>query len=178
MRKRKKQFKQNRVFIRRNHQIRAEKVRVIDKDEKQVGVLLLREALKLSDEQGVDLVEIAPKANPPVVKLIEFDKFQYQQKKKKQEERRGSKTSQTKQVQFGPFIGPHDLEIKLKRARGFLSEGDKVKFLIRFRGRQITKKHLGELTMQKVIDDLEDVAKIERDMHMEGRQLVMIVTKR
>lgn len=167
----------NNIFYRRNHQIRAEVVRLIDKDAKQLGVMPIGEARKIAEEQGVDLVEVAPLAKPPVVKVIDYSKFLYQLKKKRQEEKTGSKTSQTKQLRFGPFIGEHDLEIKLKKAKEFLADGDKVKFAIKFSGRQITKKELGEATMNKVLERLADVAKIEREMHMEGRQLVIIVTK-
>lgn len=152
-------------------------MRLIDKDAKQLGVLSIEEARKIAEEQGVDLVEVAPLAKPPVVKVIDYSKFLYQLKKKKQEEKKGSKTSQTKQIRFGPFIGEHDLAVKLKKAREFLADGDKVKFAIKFAGRQITKKELGEATMNRVLESIQDVAKVEREMHMEGRQLVVIVTK-
>lgn len=165
-------------FYRKNEQIRAREVRLIDKEDKQIGVMSLSEALKLAAEQELDLVEIAPMAKPPVVKIIDFSKFLYQLSKKKKEEKKNSKTSQTKQIRFGPFIGEHDLEIKLKKARGFLDDGDKVKFAVKFAGRQITKKELGEQVLKKVLIALEDIAKQEREMRMEGRQLVVILTKK
>lgn len=138
----------------------------------------LSEAMQIASEKELDLVEIAPSATPPVVKVIDFSKFLYYLSKKKKEEKKNTKTSQTKQIRFGPFIGEHDLEIKLKKARGFLDDGDKVKFAVKFAGRQITKKNLGELVLNKVLDNLEDVAKPEREMKMEGRQLVIILTKK
>ncbi len=135
------------------------------------------EARKLSDEQELDLVEVAPMAKPPVARLIDYSKFLYQLKKKKQEEKKKSTTSETKQIRMGPFIGEHDLDIKVKKASEFLEDGDKVKFIVRFRGREFTKKELGENVLNKVIAKLEDVAKVERDPHMEGRQMVTILSR-
>lgn len=135
------------------------------------------EARKLSDEQELDLVEIAPMAKPPVARLIDYSKFLYQLKKKKQEEKKKSVTSETKQIRMGPFIGDHDLDIKVKRAKEFFDDGDKVKFEVRFRGREFTKKELGEQVLRKVITKLEDVAKVEREPHMEGRQMVTILSR-
>lgn len=138
----------------------------------------ISEAIELARKEELDLVEIAPAATPPVVKIIDFSKFLYYLNKKKKEEKKNTKTSQTKQIRFGPFIGEHDLEIKLKKAREFLDDGDKVKFAVKFAGRQITKKELGEQVLSKVLVSLEDVAKQEREMRMEGRQLVVIVSKK
>jgi len=165
-------------FFKKNEQIRAREVRLIDHEDKQIGIMSLSEAMQIASEKELDLVEIAPSATPPVVKVIDFSKFLYYLSKKKKEEKKNTKTSQTKQIRFGPFIGEHDLEIKLKKARGFLDDGDKVKFAVKFAGRQITKKNLGELVLNKVLDNLEDVAKPEREMKMEGRQLVIILTKK
>lgn len=177
--KRKSNTQKNKLpFYRKNDQIRAKEVRLIDSEDKQVGVMGIEEARLKAQENNLDLVEVAPAAQPPVVKIIDFSKFLYQLNKKKKEEKKNSKTSQTKQIRFGPFIGEHDLEIKLKRAREFLAEGDKVKFAVKFAGRQITKKELGEKVLNEILERLEDVAKQEREMRMEGRQLVVIVTKR
>lgn len=176
---RKKYNTRNRLpFYRKNEQIRASEVRLIDNEDKQIGIVKLSEALKMASEKELDLVEIAPKAKPPVVKIIDYSKFLYHLSKKKKEEKRNTKTSQTKQLRFGPFIGEHDLEIKLKKAREFLSDGDKVKFAIKFAGRQITKKYLGEQVLNKILANLEDVGKPEKAMRMEGRQLVVILTKK
>lgn len=168
---------QKKEFFRRNHQIRAVTVRVIDAEAKQVGVLALSEALKMAEEQGIDLVEVAPLAQPPVVKLIDYSKFLYQLKKKKQEEKKGAKTSETKQIRFGPFIGEHDLDIKIKRAKEFLTDGDKVKFTVRFTGRQMSHQESGRTVLKQVIEKLGELAKVEREMKMEGRQMSMFVTK-
>ncbi len=176
--RRKTNKRNNLPFYRKNEQIRAREVRLIDSEDKQIGVMAILEALEMAREKELDLVEIAPQAKPPVVKIIDFSKFLYHLNKKKKEEKKNTKTSQTKQIRFGPFIGEHDLAIKLKKAREFLAEGDKVKFAVRFAGRQITKKELGERVLNKVLDSLEDVAKQEREMRMEGRQLVVIITKK
>lgn len=170
--------KSNLPFYKRNEQIRANEVRLIDSEDKQIGVVSLKEALELAREKELDLVEIAPQAKPPVVKVIDYSKFLYYLSKKKKEEKKNTKTSTTKQLRFGPFIGEHDLEIKLKKAREFLNDGDKVKFAVKFAGRQITKRNLGEQVLNKVLTSLEDVAKQEREMRMEGRQLVVIITKK
>ena len=170
--------KSNLPFYRKNEQIRAQSVRLIDSEDKQIGVMSLTEAFEHAREQELDLVEIAPAAKPPVVKVIDYSKFLYYLSKKKKEEKKNTKTSQTKQLRFGPFIGEHDLEIKLKKAREFLEDGDKVKFAVKFAGRQITKKELGEQVLNRILADLDEVAKQEREMRMEGRQLVVIVTKK
>ncbi len=176
---RKRTNTQNKLpFYRKNNQIRAQEVRLIDNEDKQIGIMSLSDAFKLAQEKELDLVEIAPSAKPPVVKIIDFSKFIYYLNKKKKEEKKNTKTSQTKQIRFGPFIGEHDLDIKLKKARGFLDDGDKVKFAVKFAGRQITKKELGEQVLNKVLQSLDDVAKAEKEMRMEGRQLVVILTKK
>jgi translation initiation factor IF-3 len=168
---------QKQPFYRINHQIRAREVRLLDHENKQIGVMSMDEARRLSDEQVLDLVEIAPQAQPPVVKLIDYSKFLYQLKKKQQEEKKKSITSETKQIRMGPFIGEHDLDIKVKRAKEFFEDGDKVKFEIRFRGREFTKKELGEKVLLKVIEKLQEVAKVEREPHMEGRQMVTLLSR-
>jgi translation initiation factor IF-3 len=142
-----------------------------------IGILPIGEALKLAQEQEIDLVEVAPLAKPPVAKLIDYSKFLYQLKKKKKEEKKGSKTSETKQIRFGPFIGEHDLDIKIKKAKEFLTDGDKVKFAIRFTGRQMGHQNIGREKLEQVIEKLGELAKVEREMKMEGRQLTMMVTR-
>lgn len=165
------------VFYKRNYQIRAAEVRVVDDKAQMIGVMPLKEALAKAEELGVDLVEIAPLAKPPVVKIIDFSKFLYQQKKKKQEEKKGAKKSETKQIRFGPFIGDHDLDIKVKRAKEFLEDGDKVKFAVRFTGRQMGRTDMGNVVLKKVLEKLGEIAKVEREMHMEGRQMIMMITR-
>lgn len=160
-----------------NEQISASNLRLLDQDGKQIGVVTRQEALKSARDQELDLVEVAPAASPPVAKIIDYSKFLYQLKKKKQEEKKTTKVSETKQIRLGPFTQDHDLDVKLKRAREFLEDGDKVKFLVRFAGRAITKQELGRILLAKVVERLGELAKVEREMHMEGRQMIMIVSK-
>lgn len=166
-----------RKFYRVNNQITAANFRLLEETGKQIGIVSRQEALTRAQTDGLDLVEIAPNATPVVVKLIDYSKFLYQEKKKKQEEKKGSRASETKQIWSGPFIGDHDLEIKLKKAREFIEEGNKVKFMVKFSGRAITKKDLGEGVLKRVIDNLQDVAKIDREIHMEGRAMVVMLSK-
>ncbi|PIT89399.1 MAG: translation initiation factor IF-3 [Candidatus Levybacteria bacterium CG10_big_fil_rev_8_21_14_0_10_36_7] len=176
MRKRYKPKSQSFSF-RSNERIFAKSIRLIDAQGKQIGVVTREEALQKAREADLDIVEIGPNAVPPVVKLIDYKKFLYQMKKKKQEEKKGTQTSETKQIQLGPFIGEHDLEIKLKRAREFMNDNDKVKFTVRFKGRAITKKELGEEVLKKVIERLADIGKVDRAPYMEGRQMAMFMSR-
>lgn len=164
-------------YHRLNHQITAREVRLLDASGKQIGVMPISDALKLATEETLDLVEIAGQAVPPVVKLIDYRKFLYQEKKKKQEEKRNAHITETKQIRFGPFINDYDLGIKLNRAREFISDGDKVKFIVRFQGRAITKQDLGRVILEKVINQMADTTKVDRDIHMEGRQMIVVLTR-
>ncbi len=164
-------------FYRLNNQITAKEVRLLDDEGKQIGVMPIGDALRLSLEQNLDLVEIAQQAQPPVVKLIDYRKFLYQEKKKKQEEKKHAHVTETKQIRFGPFIDDHDLGIKIDRAREFIATGDKVKFIIKFQGRAITKQDLGRIVLDKVVAKTSDVAKVDREIHMEGRQMVVVLSK-
>ena len=139
-----------------NNQITAHEVRLLDDSGKQIGIKQIKEALQLSLDEGLDLVEIAPMASPPVVKMIDYRKFLYQEKKRKQEEKKNAHVTETKQVRFGPFINDYDLDIKLKHAKEFIAENNKVKFIIRFQGRAITKQDLGRVIMEKVVAKMSD----------------------
>src|SRR3989344_4467782 len=132
-------------------------MRLLDDTGKQIGVLTKDAALKKSREAGLDLVEIAPKAVPPVVKLIDYNKFLYQLKKKKQEEKKSTSKSETKEMRSGPFIDDHDLDIKIKKVREFLEDGDKVRFVVRFRGREMGRQDMGRAVLQKVIERLGEL---------------------
>ena len=165
------------VRYRINREITSPTVRLLDDRGAQIGVVSISEAKALSEEKVLDLVEVAPQARPPVVKLIDYNKFLYQLKKKKQDEKKHTHKSGTKQIQFGPFIDGHDLEIKLSRAREFINDGDKVRFVVKFRGREMTKQYLGREVLSSVIAKMQTIAKVDKEMHMEGRQLVMIMSK-
>lgn len=163
-------------FYRTNERIFASSLRVLDSESKQIGVLSKFEALGKARELGLDLVEIAPMAKPPVAKIINFKKFIYQESKKKREEKRKAKVSETKEVRLGPFMDDHDLGVMIRRARDFLSEGNKVRLVLKFIGRQIVHPEFGQAVMKKVIASLSDISKMERDPHFEGKQLIALIT--
>ena len=165
-----------RKFYRTNERIFALTLRVLDSVGKQIGVMSKFDALKLSRGKGVDLVEIAAMAKPPVAKIIDFKKFLYQESKKKKEEKKKSKISETKELRLGPFMNDHDLQVMIKRGRGFLEDNDKVKLVLKFMGRQIAHPEFGKAVMQKVIEALSSISKIERDPHFEGKQLITILS--
>lgn len=174
--KRHKRSQDQRRFYRINERIAARELRVLDAEGKQVGILDRFAALSKAREMGLDLVEIAPLAKPPVAKIVDYNKFLYQEEKRKREEKKKAKVSETKEVRLGPFISDNDLQVMVRRAREFLLEGDKVRFVVKFRGRQVTRPEFGFATARKAIALLDDVSKVERDPHMEGRQLVAIVS--
>ena len=170
-----KKNKEVRHYYRRNESISAQTLRVLDSEGKQIGILNRFEALQKAREAGLDLVEIAAQAKPPVVKIIDFNKFLYQQEKKKREEKKKAKVSETKEVRLGPFMNDHDLGVSVRRAKEFLGDNDKVRFVLKFIGRQITHPEFGFQTMKKVLDALSDISKVEREPHLEGKQLITIV---
>lgn len=148
---------------------------MIGADGKQLGVMSLREALDIAQKAGVDLVEISPKANPPVAKIIDWGKYQYQKMKEQQKARRNNKANELKQMRFGLKIGSNDLEIKLRKIRAFLSDGHKVKILIFFRGREIAHKNLGYDLIDKMMEQLKDEATLEQKPTMAGRNLSIVI---
>lgn len=174
--KRHKRKPDNRKFYRINERIFAGTMRVLDLNGKQIGVLSKYEALKKARSENLDLVEIAPMATPPVAKIIDFNKFMYQEEKKKKEEKKKSKTSETKELRLGPFIDDHDFMVVMKRGREFLGDGNKVRFVVKFAGRQITHPEFGEKTLERAIGELSDISKVEREKHFEGRQLIVILS--
>lgn len=161
--------------VRVNEQIRAKELRVIGTDGEQLGVLPLAEARRLADEAGVDLVEISPNADPPVAKIIDWGKYQYQKMKELQKSRKNAKVSELKQMRLGLKIGVNDLEIKLRKIRKFLADGDKVKIMIFFRGREMAHKELGFDLINQIIAKLEDDAVVEQKPQMAGRNLSITV---
>lgn len=162
-------------FYRVNERISAPSLRVIQSDGKQIGVLSRFDALKKAKEEGLDLVEIAPMANPPVAKVIDFNKFLYQEEKRKREEKRKTKTGETKEVRLGPFMDDHDLLVMVNRARDFLADSNKVKLVVRFTGRQMAHPEFGHQILERTIEALSDVSKVEREKKFEGRQLIVIL---
>ncbi|MGO3702217.1 MAG: translation initiation factor IF-3 [Candidatus Saccharimonadales bacterium] len=161
--------------VRVNGQIRAKELRVIGTDGEQLGVMSYTEAQRLADEAGVDLVEISPNAAPPVAKIIDWGKYQYQKMKELQKNRKKAKVSELKQMRLGLKIGQNDLEIKLRKIRKFLENGDKVKIMIFFRGREMAHKELGFELIERIIGMLEEDAVVEQKPQMAGRNLSITV---
>jgi translation initiation factor IF-3 len=161
-----------------NTEIDARTIRLIDADGEMVGVVSLREGLEMAAEVGLDLVEVSPNADPPVCKILDFGKFKYEAQKKKNEARKKQKVIEVKEVKLRPNIDDNDYEVKMRAMRKFLTEGDKVKITLRFRGREMAHQHLGMALLDRVREALDDLAKIEQVPRMEGRQMVMIVAPR
>ena len=161
--------------MRINEAIRASELRVIGTNGEQLGIMSRTEALKVAQEAGVDLVEISPTASPPVVKVTDWGKYQYQKMKEQQKNRRSNKGNELKQMRFGLKIGANDLEIKLRKIREFLADGHKVKILIFYRGREMAHKELGYELIERVISLLDEVAVLEQKPQMAGRNLSIVV---
>ncbi|MBI3283033.1 translation initiation factor IF-3 [Candidatus Curtissbacteria bacterium] len=161
--------------FRLNHQITASEVRAIGEDGKQIGVLPISEALKLAGESESDLVEIAPDAKPPVVRIINFKKFKYLEEKKEKEARKHAKATELKEVRFSPFIGEHDFQTATLKVKRFLAEGDLVKVSIVFLGRQMAHQEFGPKLLTRIMSTLEGIGEQEREARFEGRRYVTIV---
>jgi translation initiation factor IF-3 len=174
--KRYKRHEDNRKFYRVNERIFALSLRVLDAEGKQIGVLSKFEALQEARSQGLDLVEVAPLAKPPVAKIVDYKKFLYQEEKKKREEKKKTKASETKEVRLGPFMSENDLGVMTRRAKEFLENGDKVRLVVFFSGRQITHPEFGHKVLDKTIAELADVSKVERDRKFEGRKLIALLS--
>lgn len=157
-----------------NEQIRVREVRIVG-DGIESTVLPTRDALRLAEQQGVDLVEISPNAEPPVCRLIDYSKFIYQQRKKQKEIKAKQVKIEIKEIRFGPQTDDHDYNFKLKHARGFLSEGDKVKAYVFFRGRSILFKEQGEVLLLRFAQDLEEYGKVESMPVLEGKRMTMFI---
>ncbi|WP_367280796.1 translation initiation factor IF-3 [uncultured Chloroflexus sp.] len=158
-----------------NNRIRAREVRLIDENGTQVGIVSLREALAMAEERGYDLVEVAPNAVPPVCRLLDYGKFRYEQSKKEREARRNQKQSELKQIRLMPRTDDHDIAVKANQARRFLLAGDKVKFNLRFRGREMAHPEIGRKMLDEIAEQLSDIAVIEQKPLMEGRVLSMLL---
>jgi len=150
-------------------------VRLIQDDGEQIGIVSIDEARERARDRGMDLVEVAAEARPPVVKMMDYGKFKYEAARAAREARKKQHTIKVKEVKFRPGIEEHDYEFKVGHVRRFLDEGNKVKLTMMFRGRQITHPELGLVVLQKVTEDLKDVAKVESNANMEGRAMSMIV---
>ncbi|MDX1556258.1 MAG: translation initiation factor IF-3 [Xanthomonadales bacterium] len=161
---------------RRNEDITAPQVRVIQDDGEQAGVMRIEAALGLAEEQGLDLVEIVPNAEPPVCRIMDYGKFRFEQAKKAQLAKKKQKNVQVKEVKFRPGTEEADYQVKMRNVRRFIEEGDKVKVTLRFRGREMAHQELGAKMLKRVETDMGDEIVVEQWPKMEGRQMVMMIS--
>jgi translation initiation factor IF-3 len=155
--------------------IQAEKVRVIDENGENLGVMYTREAIEQANELGLNLVEVSPGADPPVAKYLDVGKYRYEAQKKANLARKSQKTQQIKEIKMRPNIDDHDYDVKMRSVRKFIEEGDKVKMTLRFRGREMAHQELGMNLLNRVRDDTAEIAKIEAYPRLEGRQMLMVL---
>ncbi len=159
-----------------NEEISVLRVRLVDERGGMVGVVGRNEALTMAANAGLDLVEIAPGADPPVCKILDYGKFKYEEQKKKNEARKKQKIIEVKEIKLRPSIDIHDYAVKMRSMNKFIEEGDKVKVTMRFRGRELAHQELGMNVLMRVKDDLDAIAKVEQTPRMEGRQMTMVVS--
>lgn len=158
-----------------NHEIRIEEVRLIDETGKQLGIYPTREALRMAQDRGLDLVEVAPNARPPVCRILAYGKYMYERSRREREARKAQKQSEVKEIRLRPKIAEHDVMVKVKRARQFLADGAKVRVRVRFRGREITHKEIAKELLDRIAEQMSDVAIIEQRPAMEGYTMLMIL---
>ena len=161
-----------------NRRIRVPQVRVIGADGAQLGVLDTSEALRIAEEGGLDLVEVSPKAMPPVCKIMDYGKFKYEDSKKRKDAKKHQSTVTYKEIKFRPKTDAHDLDFKVKHIRRFLSEGNKARLVVIFRGREIVHPETGQAMLKKVVELTQDIAMVEQPPMMEGRRMLMIISPR
>ena len=161
-----------------NEQIRAAMVRLIDERGENVGVVPIAQALGRAEQAGLDLVEIAPLAQPPVCKILDFGKYKYEEQKRKNEARKKQKVIDVKEIKLRPGIDEHDYDVKMRSVARFLEEGDKVKVTMRFRGREMVHQELGAQVLDRVRTQFDAAAKVEQFPRLEGRQMVMVLAPR
>jgi translation initiation factor IF-3 len=158
-----------------NRAIRAREIRVIGEDGEQIGVMATRDALAIAEEKDLDLVEVAPNANPPVCRLMDYGKYLYEQQKRERESRKAQKQIEIKEVRLRPKTGEHDIQVVLNKSRKFLQDDAKVRVRIRFRGREIVHKEVALDLMKRVAKDLGDIAVIESAPSFDGRSMIMLL---
>jgi translation initiation factor IF-3 len=155
--------------------IQSDKVRVIDENGENIGVMYTKEAMEQANELGLNLVEVSPNADPPVAKYLDVGKYRYEAQKKANAARKTQKTQEIKEIKMRPNIDVHDYDVKMRSVRKFLEEGDKVKMTLRFRGREMAHQELGMDLLNRVRDDTAEIAKIEAYPRLEGRQMLMVL---
>ena len=161
-----------------NEDIRALQVRLIDQDGEMQGVMSARDALQRAYVAGLDLLEISPNADPPVVKILDFGKFKYEQQKKKNEAKKKQKVIEIKEVKVRPNIDENDYQVKLRAMKSFIDEADKVKVTLRFRGREMAHQDIGIKVLERIRADMDEQTKVEQMPRMENRQMIMVLTPR
>lgn len=161
-----------------NREITARSVRLVGADGEMVGVVSLRDALIAAEEASLDLVEVAPQAEPPVCKILDYGKFKYEAQKKAAEARKKQKIIEVKEIKLRPNIDDNDYDVKMRSAKRFIEEGDKVKVTMRFRGREMAHQDIGMNVLMRVRDHLDEFAKVEQMPKLEGRQMVMVLAPR
>ena len=161
-----------------NEFIQSAKVRVIDENGENLGVMLTAEAMEQAADVGLDLVEVSPNADPPVAKFLDVGKYKYEAQKKANLARKSQKTQDIKEIKMRPNIDDHDYDVKMKKVHSFIEDGDKVKITLRFRGRELSHRELGMNLLLRVQDDTKEGAKVEAQPRMEGRQMLMVLWPR
>ena len=161
-----------------NGQIREKEVQVIDENGQKLGIMKTRDAITITEEKNLDLVLVAPTGNPPVCKIMNYGKYKFEQAKKEKEARKKQKVIELKEIRITPNIDSHDFDFKCKNARKFLEDGAKVKITVRFRGRELNYVKLGETTLNKFSESLEDIANIEKKPMLEGKNMFVILSKK
>ena len=162
--------------MRINEEIRIKEVRVTDANGEQLGIMATRDALRLAEERHLDLVEVAPKARPPVCRIMDFGKYRYEQQKREKEAKKKQKVVTIKEVKLRPNIEQHDFDVKLKNAAKFIGEGNKVKITIMFRGRELSHPELGNELLDRAVETLGDTVLVERTAKLEGKNMTMVVS--
>lgn len=162
--------------LRINEEIRAKEIRVVSSEGEQLGIMSVRDALKLALEKELDLVEVAPNAKPPVCRIMDYGKYRYEQSKREREARKKQRIIEVKEIRMTPKIEEHDFQVKVKAVQKFLKDGDKVKAMIRFRGREIVHAELGRAILLQLFENVRDHAVIEREPKIEGKNMIMILS--
>ena len=160
---------------RANNRINSPEVQVIASNGDNLGILNTNQAIAMAKDEGLDLIEIAPKANPPVCKIIDIGKFKYDAQKKANKAKKKQKIVLLKEIKLRPVTGVHDYDFKVKNAKKFILKGDKVKFTIRFKGRELQHSHLGYDLMNKIKEDMKDIGKVELNPKFDGKQMIMVI---
>ena len=153
----------------------SQEVQVISSEGKNLGILNTQEAINMAKNEGLDLIEIAQNAKPPVCKIMDMGKFKYDQQKKASKAKKNQKKVELKEIKLRPVTGVHDYTFKIKNAQKFLSKGDKVKFTVKFKGRELQHTHLGNKLMDKIIQDMQNIGKVELHPKFDGKQMIMVI---